>query len=251
MVAAAPAGRRSPGCSCTSPACTPPSPACCWPSPCRWCAATRPAARTPARARRALRAPHPAALGRLRRPGLRLLLRRRGRSAACPGSALAGRQRRDRHRGRPGRRQGDRHHRRPPGWSPASPAPQLDESLGWPDVVGLALLGGIGLHRLAAHHRARLRRGERALRPREGRHPGRHAARGPAGHGRPAAAQPPVPPDRRGGERVDADGRRRSRTSTSGAGPGRSPTADNSGCRAALGATYRRRTRERRWSVTC
>ena len=41
-------------------------------------------------------------------------------------------------------RQADRHHRAPPGWSPGSPAPQLDEDLGWPDVLGLSLLGGIG-----------------------------------------------------------------------------------------------------------
>ena len=50
LVAAAPAGRRSPGRWCTPPGCTPPSPGCCSASPCRWSAARRPAARTPARA---------------------------------------------------------------------------------------------------------------------------------------------------------------------------------------------------------
>ena len=47
-LAAAARSLRSRGCSCTSRGCTRPSPASCWRSPCPWCAATRPAVRTPA-----------------------------------------------------------------------------------------------------------------------------------------------------------------------------------------------------------
>ena len=161
--------------------------------------------RTPARARRALRAPHPAAVGRGGRPGLRLLLRRGGRRRAVRARRLAGRQRRHRHRRRPGRRQGRSASRAATWLVSRFTRAQLDEDLGWPDVVGLSLLGGIGLHRVAADHRARLRGRQRPLRPRQGRHPRRHARRRPAGRGRAAAAQPAVPADRRGGER-DADG---------------------------------------------
>ena len=96
------------------------------------------------RARRALRAPVPAAVGRRRRPGVRLLLRRRRRRrrrrAWAPPSATAS-------------RSGSSS-----AWSSARRSAslgatwlvarftraQLDENLGWPDVLGLALLGGIG-----------------------------------------------------------------------------------------------------------
>ena len=97
---------------------------------------------------------------------------------------------------------------------------QLDEDLGWPDVARAVAARRDRLHRLAAHHRARLRGRERALRPRQGRHPRRHVARGRPGRRAPAAAQPPVPADRR---------RRRRATPT----PTASPT---SGIRSTTGA---------------
>ena len=106
--------------------------------------AAAPADRTPARAGRALRAPVPAALGRLRGPGVRVLRRRGHGRRARPASAdsltdpvalgivvglVVG---------------------KTIGISAATwlvarfTRAELDEDLSWSDVLGLALLGGIG-----------------------------------------------------------------------------------------------------------
>ena len=58
--------------------------------------------------------------------------------------ASADRPDRPRHHRRPGRRQDRRRHRRDLAGRSASPAPELDEGLAWWDVLGLALLAGIG-----------------------------------------------------------------------------------------------------------
>ena len=41
----------------------------------------------------------------------------------------------------------------------------LDDELAWIDVIGMSMLAGVGLHRVAAHRRAGLRRRQRARRP--------------------------------------------------------------------------------------
>ena len=123
LVAAAAAGRRHLGAGARVRASTPPSPGCCSASPSPSSAAP-PAARAGPGLGRTLRAPLPPDLGRFRRPGLRVLRRRRRPSVG----ARRARRRAHRHRH-------PRHHRRtrasaspsassaPPGWSPASPAP--------------------------------------------------------------------------------------------------------------------------------
>ena len=70
--------------------------------------------------------------------------------------------------------QDDRASAAPPGWSPGSPAPRLDEDLGWPDVVGLSLLGGIGFTVSLLIGELAFGMGSRPRRARQGRRPDRH-----------------------------------------------------------------------------
>ncbi|CAA9243957.1 MAG: Na+/H+ antiporter NhaA type, partial [uncultured Blastococcus sp.] len=166
------------------------------------------------RAGRAVRAPHPPAVGRRRRAGVRLLLRGRGRRWGVRPGRLAGGQHRDRDHGRARGRQGDRDHRRRLAGVPLHPRPAR-RAPGVARRPGPVPARGHRVHGVAADHRTGLRRGEHQLRPRQGRHPRRHAPRRAARHRRAPAAQPAVPPDRRGG----AGGRRPGR------GPGRLPAA--------------------------
>ena len=53
---------------------------------------------------------------------------------------------------------------------------ELAKGLSWWDVLGLAMLAGVGLHRLVADRRARLRRRHRPGCRRQARHPGRFGA---------------------------------------------------------------------------
>ena len=231
VVAAAAARRAHVGAHARVRACTPPSPACCWPSPCRWCAARRPAARTPGRG-----SPSTSSTGSGRC--------RRASPSRCSRSS-------------------------PPAWpSAASPgsAPRSTDSVAIGIMVGLVAGKAIGisaatwlvvpvhpgaagreprlarrrravparrhrLHRLAADHRARLRRRERALRPRQGRHPRRHPGRRPAGRRSSCGCAT----GGTGGSHEEEQRRRSTGTASPTSISGRSPTADNSGCRAAFG----------------
>ena len=96
---------------------------------------------------------------------------------------------------------------RRPGWSSRFTRAQLDENLGWPDVIGLALLGGIGFTvSLLITELAYGAGSERYDHAKVGILAGTLAAAA-AGDRRAAAAQPPVPADPRRG----AAGRRRRR----------------------------------------
>ena len=133
----------SPGASCTRAASTRPSPASC--SAC-WSPFNREEEDDPDRQSpgRAHRAPDPAVLRRVRRPGLRVLRRRRhGRSVAASArrSARPGRHRRRR---RARRRQDRRRLRRHLGGSPGSPEPSSTRTSRWTDVLGLSVLAGVG-----------------------------------------------------------------------------------------------------------
>ena len=170
--------RSPPGRWCTPPACTPPSPACCWASPCPSCAATK-------------------AGGPDAGPGLAEHFEHRFRplsaGVAVPVFAFmsagvddrraqrlgvgAHRPRRGRHRRRARARQADRHHWPRPGWSPGSPARDLDAGLAWVDVLGLVDARRHRVHRVAAHRRTGLRPRQRAGRPRQGRGARRLAGR--------------------------------------------------------------------------
>ncbi len=211
MVAAAAAGRRRPGRWCTRPACTPPWPVCCSGSPCRCCAGR---GRAPARAGRALRAPVPAAVGRVRGAGVRVLRRRRVTVGGAGGLGATP--------GRPGRARASS-----PAWWSARPSAcsastwlvqrfthaELDEDLGWWDVLGLALLGGIGFTVSLLIGELAFGAGSARGRARQARRPGRLADRRAAGGVVLRVRNRALPADLRGG------GTRRRRRR----GPGRLP----------------------------
>ena len=137
----------------------------------------------------------------------------------------------------------------PPGWSPASPARELDDDLGWPDVVGLSLLGGIGFTVSLLIGELAFGAGQRraTTTPRSGILAGTVAAA--------LLATVVLRLRNRRYRRIDAeeqvDADRDGIPDVYEPPAGRSPTAENSACRARFRATYLRRTRERRWSVTC
>ena len=85
------------------------------------------------------------------------------------------------------RRQADRHHRRRPGWCARFTRADLDDGLAWIDVLGLAVLAGIGftvsllIGELAFGDR------QRARRPRQGRRARPARSSPPSWRRRPAA----------------------------------------------------------------
>ena len=117
---------------------------------------------------RALRAPDPADLGRLRGPGVRVLRRRRRDRRLVRAGGLAQRPGGDRHRRGPGGRQDRRdlrHHVRAVQADPRRPRPR-------PAVARRARRLDAGRHRLhglPADRRPGVRRGQRPRRPRQGR----------------------------------------------------------------------------------